>query len=434
MEKKLVIENANQCMEIINAVIDKSYPEEKKKYASYLSLAYFTKNIHLFDKKDIKKILDNEELSLSISSKSSYDLLENAVKNKKIFTTYSKRWFINVKINQQVLRQYLEILLNEDDTQQIKDFCNANQELTKKYFLHGDTTNYMFEKYVIASNPGFIVHRKKLLEKDIIELINEGLITYKDCKTVLSQYSYQLQTLVTKKEVKEILSYDFTESKKYEILEMLKENPVFFIKKIKEHDNEFIKKLLDTPGIVNVLYLPRKKVNFLQDIVENESNKKEDTNIRELLTIVFHEYKEILLKDIVKMIGAFDYQHKNSYLLSLYEEKQFNVLKELCYFNKELTEKQNDIILNATFDCIIMNYNTNDENNNKNENNYQEIHKMMKPLLSFQYELLLAKVEEIKDKKLCDESFIFQIEKFVLHNKLSEKLVEKNSKGKQLKI
>lgn len=51
METKLIINNTQECMNIINSIRENTYPKEKEKYASYISMTYFVKNLYNFDKK-----------------------------------------------------------------------------------------------------------------------------------------------------------------------------------------------------------------------------------------------------------------------------------------------------------------------------------------------------------------------------------------------
>lgn len=427
MNKKIVIENPNQCMEILNSIMTKNYPEEDIKYASYVSMAYFVKNLNLFDSEDIKKVLNNEKLSLSIASKLTYELLENAINTKTIFSFYSKKWFNNVKANQPLLEKYLELLLKTEDKKQIEDFCNANPILSKNYYKNKEINNHIFEKYVIGNNPELIKKQTMLSEEDLTELIEKGLLKYPHIKEIFKNYSYKLQTLVTKNEVNSILSHDTEKETTQELYDLIRENPIFFINKLKELNPEFLLRLLKTPGASTIGSHPKSTCNLLQSIVE--SNSSNQTVLKSLLTLSLEGYKDILFKDVPRTIGFMKHNYSIDYFLHLYEIKCYDVFKGLSYFNEELNSEQRNIVLIGNFENLICNY-----QNNKQNNREFDISKYIKPLLCFKYEELENQVNELKIKNELDSSLILEIEKYILHNKLNEKLINNNLKEKKLKI
>lgn len=429
-KNKLIITDAMHCMEIINKLLDKTYPEEKAKYAAYVSMAYFVKNLHVFPKNDIERVLDDEKLNLSISSKLTYELLENAINNKQAFKHYTKRWFHNVKANQELLSQYLDILLQTEDNQQIEDFCNANPVLSKNYFKHKVSNNYVFEKYVIGNNPDLIEKQNLLKEIDVIELIEKGFVKYKDIKNTFNKYSYKLQTIVTQEEVKSLLSHDLNTEVGQQLYDLIRENPIFFITKLKEINPEFTTKLLASPGASTIGEHPKVTTNLLQSILESNSNKS--PILKSLITIALDSYKDILFADVKKTIGFMKHEYKTDFLLHIYEQKTYDIFKSLAYFKEELSPQQNQMILIGNFENLLFKHNQSQES--RGINTPFDMGKYIKPLLCFSYEELNEKLSELKKNEKINADILLEVEKFILHNKLSENLVENNIKEKKLKI
>lgn len=427
MEKKIVINNANQCMEILNSILEKTYPEEKMKYASYVSMAYFVKNLNLFSALDIERVLNDEKLSLSIASKLTYELLENAINTNTVFTVYSKKWFHNIKANQPLLEKYLDLLLLTEDKKQIEDFCNANPVLSKNYYKNKDVKNYTFEKYVIGNNPELIKKQTLLSEEDVTDLIEKGLLKYTHIKEIFTNYSYKLQTLATKEEVKSLLSHNVDEEITQELYDLIRENPVFFMTKLKEINPEFTSKLLATAGATTIGEHPKQTCNLLQSIVESNSSKS--IVLKNVLTLALDGYKELLFKDVKKTIGMMKYEYTIDYFLHLYEVKEYNVFKGLSYFNDELTPEQRNIVLTGNFDSLLSNHKYAKDNSRD-----FDMAKYIKPLLCFSYSELEEKIKKLKTNNNVEESLILEIEKYILHNKLNEKLVITNTKEKKIKI
>lgn len=427
MENKIVINNASQCMEILNSILNKTYPEERVKYASYVSMAYFVKNLNLFQRNDVEKVLNDEKLSLSIASKSTYELLENAINTNTVFTIYSKKWFHNVKANQPLLEKYLELLLTTEDAKQIEDFCNANPALSKNYYKTKEVNNYTFEKYVIGNNPELIKKQTLLSEEDVTDLIEKGLLKYNHIKEIFTNYSYKLQTLATKEEVKFLLKHNLEQETTQEVYDLIRENPVFFMTKLKEINPDYTRKLLSTEGASTIGDHPKQTCNLLQSIVESNSSKS--LVLKNVLTLALDGYKDILFKDVKKTIGMMKYEYAIDYFLHLYEVKEYNVFKGLSYFNEELTPKQRNIVLTGNFDSLLSNY-----ENFKNNSKEFDVAKYIRPLLCFTYTELEEKVKQMKTNDKVEESLILEIEKYILHNKLNENLIITNTKEKKLKI
>lgn len=429
METKLIIKNTQECMNIINSIRENTYPKEKEKYASYISMNYFVKNLHNFDKKDIDIILNDEKLSFSISSKLSYELLENAIKNKTIFSSYSKKWFHNVKINQALLEQYLPILLKSNDNKQIEDFCNANPVLSKAYYKKNQIENYTFEKYVIGNNPSLISKKMLLSEEDVIDLFKNKMIKYENLKESLNQYSYKFQTIVTVDEIKKLLKYNLDENnkeEKEELLNLISGNSLFFVKRLQQLEPEFTKKLLSSKGKIFTINNSSTSLNFLQSIILEESVMNK--SFEDLMVIALYDYKDILLGDIKCSLGIMKHTYTKNYFINLYENNNSEVLKCLALFNKELNAEQKDIVLNGCFEGIISSYENAKLNPDFNINFTQ-----IKSLLQFPYESLLEKINELK-KLDVEEKIISELEKYFLYNKLNENLNESKMKEKKIKI
>jgi len=94
MEQRIKINSPQECSDIFEKIMNNNFNEKDKKYASYVSMAYFVKNLHLFPKNKVDEILNHPELSKAISSKLSYELLENAINNKKYLNHIQKNGFI----------------------------------------------------------------------------------------------------------------------------------------------------------------------------------------------------------------------------------------------------------------------------------------------------------------------------------------------------
>lgn len=435
MENKLVINNAKQCMDILSALMNNSYPPEKSKAAAYIGMDYFVKNLHVFNKIDVENILSNEKLNVSISSRLSYELLENAITNNKVFSSYSKKWFNNVKINQPLLEQYLKILLSSEDNQQIEDFCNANPALSKNYLKNNIVENYTFEKFVIGNNPELITKRRLLSEDDLLELIEKKLLKYEHIKSVFFQYSFNFQTLITKEDINKILKYNVEEpdfEKREEIRKLVSENSLFFIKRIQQLNPEFANKLLLSPGKKSLSFHPETTINFLQTMILDESVRK--NNFKELMIIALHDYKDILFQDVKQAIGIVKYPYLKDYFIHLYEDKNYEVLKGLSPFNEELNTIQKDIVLSSCFEELLTGY-KNFKGNFPTKDMAFDMAPYIKPLLYFPYDTLFKKVNELKKLENIEESIFLQLEKYILNKKLTENLVDNNStKEKKLKI
>lgn len=426
--KKIIIENAEQCMEILNAILNNSYPQKKLKYASYLSMNYFVKNLNFFSKEYIEKILSHETLGLNISAKFSYELLENAVQNKTVFPAYSKKWFNNIKSNQELLEKYLVILVDSQDNQQIEDFCQINPILSKNYYLSQYPDNYMFEKCVIANNPTMIVNKKQLKEEDLIDLLEKGLLKYEHVKRIFPQFSNKVQVLFTRNEIEFILNYHVDKTNKEDLIDLISPNTLFFIKKIQDINSDFSKKLLMSSGAVLKQEGPNVQLNMLQSLVIENLNKED--KLKEIMALSLYAYKDILMKDVTCILGTMNYEYKMPFLIHSYGKIYFNLFSAMAYFNDCLDKEEKDIVLTANFDNLLQSY----EYKEKFPQFNFEINKYIAPLTYFRHEELSQKIELLKTKHNIPASLVLEVEKYLLHNKLTEKLIEKNTQEKRMKI
>ena len=416
-------------MEVVHDILNNKYKEEYLKYASYVSMSFFIKNLRLFNDESISMILNDENLSAKISAKSSYELLENAINHNQIFTKYSKKWFNNVKSNVEVLDKYLKLLLNSHDVKQIKDFCNANPILSKKFYQkNGNLKNYDFERYVIGNNPELINQSKLLSETDFLELFNENLLNYDHVVNIFNKFSYKTQSIIGQETVNNILKSKYNELNKQEkedLIKLISYNPVFFLTKLKELDSTFTNHLLKQPGIETKATHPKIIPNVLQSIVDLISlNKVKQSEIKEVIAISLLDYKDILFKDVIKNIGSTNYEYNQDYFLYVYETKNYNIFRGLSYFKDELNEKQKDIVLKGILDDIF-------DTKELQRNSFNLIEEI-RPLLCFEYNMLENIIKYCKDKEIQVE-LINEVSKFALNNKLTESLSEK-PKGIKVKI
>lgn len=425
---KVIIQSSIQCMEMLNSIIDNTYSPDKIKYASYISMNYFVKNLNSFSKEYIEKILSHEVLGISISAKYSYDLLENAVNNNTVFPAYSKKWFNNIKANQELLKKYLAILVNSEDTEQLKDFCDINPALSKNYYVEHYPKNHAFEKHVIAHNPVQLINQRLLTETDIIDLIKNGNLKYEHFKRVFYKYSYKVQSLVSKNEIEFILNYDITKENKEDLVEIMAVHPAFFIRKLQEKDKQFTHDLLQSAGRKISESNIEKHPNLLQSLIIKNVTKPD--SLKDIIAISLDQYNDILFKDVQCFVGRMKSEYQIEFLIYIYEKEHYGVFNTLSYFNEELTPDQKEITLNAVFDCVLDNYN----NLTKVVSERFDMDKYMKPLLNFKYADLNNKIIQFTTQDKVDPAILEDMEKYFLHNKLSEKLVEKNIQEKRLKI
>lgn len=434
MEQRIKINSPQQCSEIFEQIMNNELNEKDKKYASYVSMAYFVKNLHLFDKKEVDHILNHPELSKSISSKLSYELLENAVTNKKIFKSYSKKWFHNVKANQELLNQYLELLLESDDNKQIEDFCNANPELAKKYYkIYGSRMkpNHTFELYVIGNNPELIKNSKSLSESDMMELFNKGLIKYEHVMTCFDKFSYGNQSIIAKEVTDFFLetTYDeLSKKERQEYLEKFAMNSCFFIRKLQELNTSLLNELIIKDGTESLSTHPKTVLNVLQSLVKYETQKTESRNVNKLLNICLNEYKDVFLSDTTQKTGYIEFEQKENYLKYLFQEKQYEILISLSYFNDKFSLNEKNLILAANLNSIFEDY-----QNSKARSLEFSIKKQIKPLFNFDESLLKSYLIKIKSIESVDKDLINEIEKVILHNKLENTLDEKSTE-RRIKI
>lgn len=434
MEQRIKINSPQECSDIFEKIMNNDFNEKDKKYASYVSMAYFVKNLHLFPKNKVDEILNHPELSKAISSKLSYELLENAINNKKIFISYSKKWFHNVKANQELLNQYLELLLESNDNKQIEDFCNANPELAKKHYkIYGSrmTPNHTFELYVIGNNPELIKNSRSLNENEMMELFNKGLIKYEHVMTCFDRFSYGNQSIIANEVTQFFIKTNYDELNKEEkklYLEKFAMNSCFFIRKLQELNSLLLNELLNKDGTSTLGTHPKTTLNVLQSLVKYETIKTESRNVNKLINICLNEYKDVFLSDVTQKTGYIEFEKKENYLQYLFQEKQYEILISLSYFNEKFSNNQKELLLAANLNSIFEDY-----QNSKTRSVEFNAKKHIKPLLNFEESLFKSYLDKIKKIEDIDKDLINEIEKVILHNKLEITLQEKPVE-KKLKI
>lgn len=434
MEQRIKINSPQECSDIFEKIMNNDFNEKDKKYASYVSMAYFVKNLHLFPKNKVDEILNHPELSKAISSKLSYELLENAINNKKIFISYSKKWFHNVKANQELLNQYLELLLESNDNKQIEDFCNANPELAKRHYkIYGSrmTPNHTFELYVIGNNPELIKNSRSLSENEMMELFNKGLIKYEHVMTCFDRFSYSNQSIIANEVTQFFIKTNYDELSKEEkklYLEKFAMNSSFFIRKLQELNPLLLNELLNKDGTSTLGTHPKTTLNVLQSLVKYETIKTEARNVNKLINICLNEYKDLFLNDVTQKTGYIEFEKKENYLQYLFQEKQYEILISLSYFNEKFSNNQKELLLAANLNSIFEDY-----QNSKTRSVEFNAKKHIKPLLNFEESLFKSYLDKIKKIEDIDKDLINEIEKVILHNKLEITLQEKPVE-KKLKI
>lgn len=434
MEQRIKINSPQECSDIFEKIMNNDFNEKDKKYASYVSMAYFVKNLHLFPKNKVDEILNHPELSKAISSKLSYELLENAINNKKIFISYSKKWFHNVKANQELLNQYLELLLESNDNKQIEDFCNANPELAKRHYkIYGSRMipNHTFELYVIGNNPELIKNSRSLNENEMMELFNKGLIKYEHVMTCFDRFSYSNQSIIANEVTQFFIKTNYDELSKEEkklYLEKFAMNSSFFIRKLQELNPLLLNELLNKDGTSTLGTHPKTTLNVLQSLVKYETIKTEARNVNKLINICLNEYKDLFLNDVTQKTGYIEFEKKENYLQYLFQEKQYEILISLSYFNEKFSNNQKELLLAANLNSIFE-----DHQNSKTRSVEFNTKKHIKPLLNFEESLFKSYLDKIKKIEDIDKDLINEIEKVILHNKLEITLQEKPVE-KKLKI
>lgn len=434
MEQRIKINSPQECSDIFEKIMNNDFNEKDKKYASYVSMAYFVKNLHLFPKNKVDEILNHPELSKAISSKLSYELLENAINNKKIFISYSKKWFHNVKANQELLNQYLELLLESNDNKQIEDFCNANPELAKRHYkIYGSRMipNHTFELYVIGNNPELIKNSRSLNENEMMELFNKGLIKYEHVMTCFDRFSYSNQSIIANEVTQFFIKTNYDELSKEEkklYLEKFAMNSSFFIRKLQELNPLLLNELLNKDGTSTLGTHPKTTLNVLQSLVKYETIKTEARNVNKLINICLNEYKDLFLNDVTQKTGYIEFEKKENYLQYLFQEKQYEILISLSYFNEKFSNNQKELLLAANLNSIFEDY-----QNSKTRSVEFNAKKHIKPLLNFEESLFKSYLDKIKKIEDIDKDLINEIEKVILHNKLEITLQEKPVE-KKLKI
>ena len=110
------------------------------------------------------------------------------------------------------------------------------------------------------------------------------------------------------------------------------------------------------------------------------------------------------------------------------QEKQYEILISLSYFNDKFSLNDKSLILAANLNSIFEDY-----QNSKSRSLTFSIKKEIKPLFNFDEDLLKNYLIKIKSIENVDKDLINEIEKVILHTKL-ERVLEEKSVEKRPKI